>query len=88
MITQVDLRFRTIAAGTSFIVDAWTMFSYKCNEGATVSVTNRLGDTITDDGSMSMQNEYPAGMSELTFVAIGGSVLLMYIGNAGLEPGN
>ena len=74
-------RLHTLQAGETFdLPDGWIFYSYKCKEGATVTISNFIDppEEITDDDSGSSFNNYSGGFRGMKFTANTGIVLLKW----------
>lgn len=72
-------RYEEIVSGEDFnIPDGWKFYSYKCKTGATVTVTNVLNESYTDNGSGSSINNFPGGCKSVNLAAIGGNVIVKW----------
>jgi hypothetical protein len=72
-------RLKSLASGESFdIPDGWAYYSYSCVNGASVTITNELGESITHKGSGSAFYQHTFGFKSNNFKANGGQVLLKW----------
>lgn len=72
-------RLKEIASGENFdIPDGWKFYSYKCKGGAIATVTNELGETISDNGSASSFNYFPGGCKRVNISSLGGNVIIKW----------
>ncbi|HEX8546146.1 MAG TPA: hypothetical protein VF691_04240 [Cytophagaceae bacterium] len=72
-------RYKTLTAGEEFnLPDGWVFYSYRCGEGATVTYSNSLGESQTDNESGSSINQFPSGFEGIKFKANSGTVLIKY----------
>lgn len=72
-------RYKTLNAGEEFFLpDGWYFYSYRCGEGATITYSNPLGESQTDDDSGSSYNHFPSGFKGINLKASGGTVLIKW----------
>lgn len=74
----IERHSEIVSGGNLTIPDGWVFYSYKCKPGATVTVTNVLNESFSDNGSGSSFTNYPGGCKSVHLVAAGGDVIVKW----------